>query len=311
MGGDASGMPRLKYRIAKLVSIFKTQGLSYTVRRYADIATMPIRSSFSLTAATVKALGIVGATQYLQEKKHNMLLLQKKAGSDHGNFTLAAPGLLHPVVGRRGSSDLFVYEQIFVQREYSCLPLMGEVQTIVDCGANVGYASAYMLSHFPDARLVAIEPDSGNFAMLKENIAPYGERAEVLQAGVWSHPADLMVCREARGGEQWAFTVNECGPDDTPDVRAVGVQEIMTRFQMEYIDILKVDIEGSEKEVFGANYDQWINKVRLLVTELHGPDCETAVQKAVAHRKHTVTRFEELTVFHFLDGNDATPPATK
>lgn len=293
----------IKRRLSKLVTTLKTRGLSQTLRYYGEVGTLPVRVAVSQTVIAIKALGLQKGTRYLQEKKRTLRACRNKTktGGARADFLLDAPGLKFPVTGRSGSSDVFVYEQMFVQHEYSCLPDMASVKTIVDCGANVGYASAYMLSRFPDAKVVAIEPDSGNFEMLKKNMSPYGERARLLQAGVWSHKADLVVQREARGGEEWAFTVEECPPGRTPDVKAVGIGELMTQFQMDTIDILKVDIEGSEKNVFGANYENWIDRVRLLVMELHGPECEQAVQSAVAHRKHTVTRFEELTVFHFAD----------
>ena len=52
------------------------------------------------------------------------------------------------------------------------------VDLIVDCGANAGFASAFLLSRFPDASLYAIEPDPGNRA-LERNLAPCGSRARV------------------------------------------------------------------------------------------------------------------------------------
>ena len=252
---------------------------------------------------SIQVLGWRKGIKYLREKWRSKRAMNRKTknGAPHSEFVFDAPGLKFPVTGRSGTSDILVYEQMFLVNEYSCLPDIGAVKTIVDCGANVGFASAYLLSRFPDAQIVSIEPDSGNFAMLQKNTAPYGERAHPLQAGVWSHSADLVVKREAFGGAEWGFTVEECPPGVTPDVKAVGLAELMAQYQLDTIDILKVDIEGSEKTVFGSNYENWINRVRVIVVELHGPDCERIVQNAIAHRKHTVSHYHELTVYHFVD----------
>jgi len=37
----------------------------------------------------------------------------------------------------------------------------------------------------------------------------------------------------------------------------------------EYIDILKLDIEGAEKELFADNTELWLPKVNIVVIELH------------------------------------------
>jgi len=69
---------------------------------------------------------------------------------------------------RRGTSDLSAFNQIFVQREYACLDDLVGVDLIVDCGAYVGYSSAYFLTQFPNSNIVAIEPDPENFSLLKK-----------------------------------------------------------------------------------------------------------------------------------------------
>jgi hypothetical protein len=50
------------------------------------------------------------------------------------------------------------------------------------------------------------------------------------------------------------------------------------------IDILKLDIEGAEKEVF-SNCDKWLGNVRILMIELHDhlkPGCSSIVYSALA-----------------------------
>ena len=43
----------------------------------------------------------------------------------------------------------------------------------------------------------------------------------------------------------------------------------MTKFNIPYIDILKMDIEGAEKEIFEFGYANWIPKVKVMIVELH------------------------------------------
>ena len=43
----------------------------------------------------------------------------------------------------------------------------------------------------------------------------------------------------------------------------------MSIYKLDYIDILKMDVEGSEKEIFESNYEHWLSKTKCLIIELH------------------------------------------
>ena len=116
-----------------------------------------------------------------------------------------------PLQVRANTSDRQALCLIHLDREYALLDDLENVRLIVDCGANVGYASAYFLSRFPQSRLIAVEPDDRNFEMLRHNMQPYGDRVTLHRAGIWSHPADLVVCRNSyRDGKDWSTQVREC-----------------------------------------------------------------------------------------------------
>ena len=86
--------------------------------------------------------------------------IQKRFGTQP--IRLTSKLLMHPVYARAGTSDHQVFDQIFIEREYRCLDGLKNPQFILDCGANVGYSSAYFLSRFPDSFVVAVEPDALN-----------------------------------------------------------------------------------------------------------------------------------------------------
>jgi hypothetical protein len=89
--------------------------------------------------------------------------------------------------------------------------------------------------------------------------------------------------------------VREAAPGEVASIRALGIATLL-REVGDHVDILKVDIEGSEKEVFREA--PWLGQISHLVIELHGPDCETAVMQAVNGRA-LPSRCDELTVFDF------------
>ena len=89
--------------------------------------------------------------------------------------------------------------------------------------------------------------------------------------------------------------MREAAPGEVASIRALDIATLLHDVGG-HADILKVDIEGSEKEVFREA--PWLPQVSHLVIELHGPDCETTVMQAVNDRAMP-TRCDELTVFDF------------
>jgi FkbM family methyltransferase len=202
-----------------------------------------------------------------------------------------------PLRCRPGTSDLDVFVQIFIQREYRCLDDVAEARFIVDCGANVGYSSAYLLTRYPTARLVAVEPDRGNFAMLEANLAPYGARARAIQTGVWSHSTGLVPDEAPfRDGREWSRTFREVRPGETPAMAATDIATILASSGEPRISILKIDVEGAERVVFAENTAAWLPKVDNLVIELHDAEAESIFDCAIAPEGFEVSTCGELRV---------------
>ena len=112
-----------------------------------------------------------------------------------------------PLVVHRGeTSDLRVFEQIFVLDEYACLRDLTNVDLVLDLGANVGLSAAYFLSVFPSARLLAVEPFQRNVDVLRTNLAPYGERAMVLHGAAWGTRSRVSL---VEGAMEWAMQVED------------------------------------------------------------------------------------------------------
>jgi len=52
-------------------------------------------------------------------------------------------------------------------------------------------------------------------------------------------------------------------------VRAYTIAELMRLTGKDYIDILKIDIEGSEKEIFEYGFEEWLPDTKLIIVEPH------------------------------------------
>ncbi len=196
--------------------------------------------------------------------------------------TMRPPVLKYPVRVRMfPHSDDYVFDQVFVTREHAPLAGMEEPRFILDLGANVGYASALFASRYPHARILAVEPDPGNFRLCVENLRPYGDRVKVLLGAVWGHNSRLALARGQYGdGRDWAVQVREAGDQDNAQVEAWDVPALLEFAGEEFADLIKIDIEGSEVQVFMENTD-WLSRVRNICIELHGPHCEEVFDRAL------------------------------
>lgn len=174
----------------------------------------------------------------------------------------------HPIYLRFPSADIGVYDQVFEKGEFE-LEVIRTPRAMVDAGANIGLVSVYWAIRFPEARILAIEPEANNFDMLQRNTAPYTNITPI-RAALWDKNTQLIVIDSGSG--EWAFVTRErCSPGEYGHgaaVRGMTVDQLMQEYGLETIDVLKIDIEGSEKEVF-QDPSLWIGRVDTLIVELH------------------------------------------
>ena len=194
------------------------------------------------------------------------------------------PGVASHVLARWGTSDISVFHSIFLSGHYRELSTLRDVRSIVDCGANVGYSALYLVRRFPHARLVAIEPDPANVALCRANVSSFGDRVSVVEAAVWPRMSDGLALDRGQDGKSqpWAFRVRESSAEQSSEVTAVTIADVMLRFEFASIDILKIDIEGSENELFQGHEHDWLGQVKNLAIELHDDSSRQTFLEAMA-----------------------------
>jgi FkbM family methyltransferase len=208
---------------------------------------------------------------------------------------LGSKQLSHPVHYRPFTSDIWVFSQIFVDREYVCFDHLSDVELIIDLGANVGYSAAYFLSRFPKSFVVAVEPDNENLALLKMNLAPYQGRYIAVHAAVWPEKTALYFDPASPGLGEWGRRVT-ADKQKGDEVQAVDIESLISMTDYHRISVLKIDIEGAERELFARNYALWLNRTENLCIEVHGDQCRIVVEKAISGAGFALSTSGELTI---------------
>jgi len=169
-----------------------------------------------------------------------------------------------PVHLRPGTADRTVLEKVFLQQEYA-VPFPITPRRIVDAGAHIGLASLYFSSRYLDSEIVAVEPEASNFALLAKNCSRRGQ-IRLMQGALWSRTARLIGASSPASND--GFAVREAGTG-TGNIRGLTLDEILAETGWDSIDLLKLDIEGSELELFKGVQADWLGRVRIIAIELH------------------------------------------
>jgi FkbM family methyltransferase len=197
------------------------------------------------------------------------------------SIELNANGQARPFHYRPGGSDERVVQEVLRGREYDFarlrrgpelnalygrLAASGRAPLIVDAGANIGASAIWFALSFPAARVVAIEPEAENFALLKANTE--GASVVALRAALAARPGRVRLVDPGEGA--WGFRTAPAGETlGAADVAAVTVSELYAaRAETCAPFVVKIDIEGAEADVFAADTG-WVEATPVIVIELH------------------------------------------
>lgn len=169
---------------------------------------------------------------------------------------------------RPGTTDVGTLAETFNGAVYG-LSLSPPVRTIVDLGANIGMASVFFALRYPDAVIHAFEPIPENFAVLRRNVEanrfasirtfPYG----------WLDRSERLGLSTYQAGDFWSFSVAVKRGETAREAECRRACEVWDEMGWGEVDLMKIDIEGSEFRVF-EDLRPRIGSIRAIVGELHG-----------------------------------------
>jgi FkbM family methyltransferase len=171
-------------------------------------------------------------------------------------------------------SDLLVLREIFQPPgDYEFVGLPERPGMIVDLGANIGLSARFFCDRYPDARIVAYEPDPEALRVAQRNVR---NRKQIsLRAGaVAASPGPLRLHRFPGGSWGTSTFITNQEATDTFTADAVTLDSIIA--ELGDVDILKIDIEGAEHEVLKAC--RQLDRVRYIIGEFHAVSEVTAEQ---------------------------------
>lgn len=181
------------------------------------------------------------------------------------------------IVLRRGNSDMECFREIFqngdyridhlgavkdrIARHYNAILSSGRSPVIIDGGANVGASAIWFTKEYPDARVIAVEPDAENFRLLALNTAAC-KNVERVRAALGAEPGFVEVTEA--DGLGWAVQTKRA--DSGLPIRTIG--ELQAAIPDGKMFLVKIDIEGFESDLFSSRLE-WIDEAYVVIVEPH------------------------------------------
>lgn len=174
---------------------------------------------------------------------------------------------------RLAGSDVWVFNQVILNSSYHyLLDVYNEKfglapTTIVDAGANIGLASIYFSAYCPNSTVMAIECDTENIRVAKQNTSVNSLNSiRFIQAALWPTSVKLSIVKDFRDKLEWSFRVKE---DSDGDIVSITPQQVVSDFPS-IIELFKIDIEGGESSLFNSSTDlNWLKSVKMIAMEIH------------------------------------------
>lgn len=150
-------------------------------------------------------------------------------------------------------------------------------RTILDLGANIGFASLQFSRSFPDAEIFAFEPLPENFELLQHNVAGI-DRITPIPFGLGSQTETKnfyhsIIETNKTGGfyNDGSLSWSKHGPHaGFEPLNVLSVSEAFERYGITSADVIKIDTEGAEYDILTSIPPAILDSVAVIVGEFHG-----------------------------------------
>jgi len=155
--------------------------------------------------------------------------------------------------------------------------------TVIDGGAHVGVFTRFAMRRNA-GRVVAIEPDPTNIALLELNLASEIAAGRVLlvKAGIWDRK-DFLTFSQDENSAKHSFVTDGENRVKTPGMAVLPLDEVVAQLGLDHVDFIKLDIEGAERRALeGARQVIGRFHPRMAICTYHLRDDATAIPAVVA-----------------------------
>jgi FkbM family methyltransferase len=180
----------------------------------------------------------------------------------------------------------FLFTEIFLSTDYY-FKHHNTSPRIIDCGANIGMAILYFKKLYPDAHIMAFEPNPDCFALLEKNITQNNfSNVQLFNIGLTKHKEEIDFFIGNTKGSLKGSILEARGGDRKIVVKTDKLSSFIGSHKF---DLIKIDIEGSELEVI----EDLVYEGKLTQTERYAIEYHHRIKGAKSNMSQFIKPFEE------------------
>lgn len=174
---------------------------------------------------------------------------------------------------RQNLWDARIVREIFFENPYVRHFALPSGATVVDIGGYIGDFSLYAIKYLKAGRVIVYEPTAENFALLKQNVMINGYEDRIIavnKAVSSSHEIALNV--QKRESDEMHVSAYMYQGSERRTIPSVTLEELLVTHKIAAVDLLKVDCEGGEYDIFPSVPDSVLGRIRNIAFEYHRID---------------------------------------
>jgi FkbM family methyltransferase len=175
-----------------------------------------------------------------------------------------------------------INKYLFLRRELELPGVLDELNSnskiIFDIGANVGNVSISLLEAFPNATVYSFEPSHNTYQLLRTNLVNWIEkgRSKLYKLGFYDSPKEAILHLTSFNGANSLLEMSEEYMSMNPSILSQGSESIqlirlddfVSEHNIKHIDLIKIDVEGAEKQVLLGGREAFTNIVEAVLLEI-------------------------------------------
>lgn len=239
------------------------------------------------------------------EKDRRQIRIQNKILTDNRFMDIQLGELLFYFRKDLAPASVDTYIEIFRDHAHMKLPQFKppHCSSILDIGANEGFYSIYMKQKNPHLRILSVEPIPSAFEILQRNLKAngfhdiqtinlaVGDRNQTVEMEVYPHVSSISAENIGQLKRSWI---------DSEKIRKIKVpmKTLASLFHSNHlhmIDVLKLDVEGSEMKILQTS-ERVLKRIRKLVVEWHTPELREKCKRFLRNRNFKLLHEEQRRI---------------
>lgn len=154
---------------------------------------------------------------------------------------------------------------------------LNDTGIFVDIGANIGSVSVHAASlndenddnpDLPEIKVFAVEPEPDNLEYLHKNINynNLSETITICPVAVGAEKGSVLI-ENRQGNSRTGNTPDDLKSKEFSKVEMVTLEDLFRDYGITYCDVLKMDIEGAERQIIKQSDTDVLRKIKYLTLE--------------------------------------------